>query len=173
MCGRAKLPEDVSELKLDLRIDWDRTRDFRPRWNAAPTNDLPVVTSTGGKRSLEIMRWGLIPSWAKGIKVGYSTFNARAEMIDTKPTFRDAWREGRRCLVVVDAYYEWRRTDKQPFAVSLKSRRPMAFAGLWERWRAPEGTTIKSFTIITTHANAFLSGLHDRMPVVLSSGFWA
>src|SRR5882757_8732594 len=119
MCGRAKLPEDVSELKLDLRIDWDKLGDYRPQWNAAPTTNLPVVISVQGERTLEMMRWGLIPSWAKDIKIGYSTFNARAEGIDTRPAFRGAWKAGRRCLVLADGYYEWRQVDKQPFAVAL------------------------------------------------------
>lgn len=173
MCGRAKLPEDVSELKLDLRIEWDKLGDFRPRWNAAPTTDLPVVTSVQGRRTLEMMRWGLIPSWAKDIKIGYSTFNARAEFIDTKPTFRGAWNAGRRCLVIADGYYEWRKTDRQPFAVALKNRGPMTFAGLWEQWDSTDGKIIRSFTIITTPANDLLSGLEPRMPALLSPDEWA
>src|SRR5437762_11336517 len=104
MCGRAKLPEDVSEIKLDLQIDWDKLGDYRPRWNAPPTSDLPVVISSQRVRSLEMMRWGLIPAWAKDAKVARSTFNARAEGIDTTPAFRGAWKAGRRCLVIADAY---------------------------------------------------------------------
>jgi len=100
MCGRASLPNDVSELKQDLRIEWDKLGDYKPRWNAAPTSDLPVVTSSSGHRTLALMRWGLIPSWAKepakepakNSKIGRSTFNARAEGIDTKPAFRGAWK---------------------------------------------------------------------------------
>jgi putative SOS response-associated peptidase YedK len=172
MCGRAKLPEDVSELKLDLRIEWDKLGDFRPRWNAAPTTNLPVVTSARGERTLELMRWGLIPSWAKDARIARSTFNARAETIDTTPAFRGAWRAGRRCLVVADAYYEWRKADKQPFAVALGNRGPMTFAGLWDTWRAADGTTVKSFAIITTDANELLATLHDRMPVVLAPDCW-
>lgn len=172
MCGRAKLPEDVSELKLDLRIEWDKLGDFRPRWNAAPTTDLPVVTSARGARTLELMRWGLIPSWAKDIKIGRSTFNARAETIEVTPAFRGAWQAGRRCLVVADAYYEWRKADRQPFAVTLGNRGPMTFAGLWDTWRAADGTTIKSFAIITTDANELLAAVHDRMPVVLAPDCW-
>ena len=172
MCGRARLPEDVSEIKLDLQIDWDKLGDYRPRWNAPPTSDLPVVISSQRVRSLEMMRWGLIPAWAKDAKVGRSTFNARAEGLDTTPAFRGAWQTGRRCLVIADAYYEWRRTDKQPFAVALGNRGPMTFAGLWDSWRTPDGATIRSFTIITTRANELLAGLHDRMPVVLASDRW-
>jgi putative SOS response-associated peptidase YedK len=153
MCGRAPLPEDVSQIKLDLQIKWDKLENYRPRWNAAPTTDLPVVTSGHGERSLETMRWGLIPSWAKDKKIGSSTFNARAEGIDTKPAFRGAWNAGRRCLVVADGYYEWRRADKQPFAIALGNRGIMTFAGLWDTWRAADGPSVKSFTIITTQPN--------------------
>ena len=87
MCGRAKLPDDVSEIKLDLKIDFDQIGDYRPRWNAAPTSKLPVVFSATGSRILTLMRWGLIPSWAKDSKIGYSTFNARAESLTTRPAF--------------------------------------------------------------------------------------
>ena len=173
MCGRARLPDDVSEIKLDLKIDWDEIDDYRPSWNAAPTSKLPVVISLKGKRTLTLMRWELVPSWAKDIKIGYSTFNARADGVDTRPAFRTAWKAGRRCLVIADGYYEWRQSDKQPFAVALGNRGPMTFAGLWDTWRAPDGNTLKSFTIITTQANNLLVPLHDRMPVLLAPDRWA
>jgi putative SOS response-associated peptidase YedK len=172
MCGRARLPDDVSEIKLDLRIDWDRLADYRPRWNAAPTTDLPVVTSAHGERSLDMMRWGLIPSWAKDKKIGAATINARAEGIETKPAFRGAWRAGRRCLVIADGYYEWRKRDKQPFAIALANRGIMTFAGLWESWRAPDGATIRSFAIITTPSNDLIAPVYDRMPALLPPDCW-
>ena len=173
MCGRASLPNDVSELKQDLRIEWDRLGDYRPRWNAAPTSELPVVTSSPDRgRTLELMRWGLIPSWVKDGKIARTTFNARAEGIDRKPAFRNAWQAGRRCIVVADGYYEWRQKDKQPFALALGNRGVMTFAGLWDLWRAPDGATIKSFTIITTRANALAAPIHDRMPVILPPDCW-
>jgi len=181
MCGRAKLPDDVSEIKLDLKIDWDEIGDYQPRWNAAPTSNLPVVVSNNGERTLSLMRWGLVPSWtksatksgAKDVKIGYSTFNARAENVDTRPAFRAAWNAGRRCLVIADGYYEWRNADKQPFAVALGNRGPMTFAGLWDLWRAPDGKVLKSFAIITTVANDLLQPLHDRMPVLLARDRWS
>lgn len=173
MCGRARLPTDVSELKQDLQIEWDKLGDYRPRWNAAPASDLPVVTSAQGSRTLEIMRWGLIPSWARDTKIGRSTFNARAEGVDTTPAFRGAWKAARRCLVVADGYYEWRKTDKQPFAMALGNRGVMTFAGLWDIWRAPDGGTVKSFAVITTRANDLAATIHDRMPVILASDCWA
>jgi putative SOS response-associated peptidase YedK len=176
MCGRAKLPDDVSEIKLDLKIDFDGIGDYRPRWNAAPTSKLPVVVSNAGQRTLTLMRWGLIPSWARpeaeSVKIGCSTFNARAEGVDNRPAFRSAWRSGRRCLVIADGYYEWREADKQPFAVGLSNRGPMTLAGLWDQWRAPDGTALNSFTIITTKANELLEPLHARMPVLLAPDRW-
>jgi putative SOS response-associated peptidase YedK len=176
MCGRAKLPDDVSEIKLDLKIDFDEIGDYRPRWNAAPTSQLPVIISKNGTRTLTAMRWGLVPSWAKDITISRSTFNARAEAIETRSAFRGAWKAGRRCLIIADAYYEWRAADKQPFAVVLGNRSPMTFAGLWNHWRdpcLPESKPLKSFAIITTQANELLKLLHDRMPAVLSSDNWA
>jgi putative SOS response-associated peptidase YedK len=172
MCGRAKLPTDVSELKLDLKIEWDKLGDYRPRWNATPTSELPVVISAHGERTLTAMRWGLIPSWARDAKISRSTFNARAENLAATPAFRDAWRAGRRCLVVADGYYEWRKPDKQPFAVALGNRGLMTFAGLWDSWRAPDGSTVRSFTVITTRPNALVATIHDRMPVILASDDW-
>jgi putative SOS response-associated peptidase YedK len=173
MCGRAKLPDDVSEIKLDLKIDWDEIGEYRPCWNAAPSSHLPVVISRHGERVLTLMRWGLVPSWADDIKIGYSTFNARAEGIDTRPAFRSAWNARRRCLVVADGYYEWRDADKQPFAVALGNRGPMTFAGLWDVWQPPDGKPLKSFSIITTRANELLEPLHGRMPVLLPPERWA
>lgn len=175
MCGRAKLPQDVSEIKLDLGIDWDDIGDYRPRWNAAPTSQLPAVVSRDGRRILTLMRWGLVPSWAKSIAIGRSTFNARAEDVRTRPAFRGAWMAGRRCLVIADAYYEWRTPDKQPFAVALANLGPMTFAGLWDSWCDPQtkgDKPLKSFAILTTAANALLTPLHDRMPVLLTPNHW-
>jgi putative SOS response-associated peptidase YedK len=173
MCGRAKLPDDVSEIKIDLKIDLDEIGHYQPRWNAAPTAKLPVVVSDRAKRTLTLMRWGLVPSFAKDLKIGYSTFNARAETVATRAAFRGAWQAGRRCLVIADGYYEWRDADRQPFAVALANRGPMTLAGLWDSWRSPTGETIKSFTIITTNANKLLAPLHDRMPVVIAPDRWA
>ena len=172
MCGRAKLPEEVSEIKLDLKIDFDEMANYRPRWNAAPTSQLPVVISNLRQRTLVLMRWGLIPAWAKDIKIGCSTFNARAEDIASRPAFRGAWKAGRRCIVIADGYYEWRDSDKQPFAVALGNRGPMTFAGLWDIWCAPDGKSLKSFAIVTTPANEFLKPLHSRMPALLPPDCW-
>jgi putative SOS response-associated peptidase YedK len=176
MCGRARLSSDVSEIKLVFSIPPDRpTPNFAPSWNVAPTDPLPVVhyDARDGARSLDVMRWGLIPFWAKDIKIGFSTFNAKAEGIETKPAFREAFRQ-RRCLVPLDGFYEWQKTidGKQQRAVALADRRLMAMAGLWETWRSPAGERVRSFSIITTTPNALCAELHDRMPVVLKPESW-
>jgi len=172
MCGRAKLPEDVSLTKEILKVKWDRLGEWRPRWNLAPTDMAPVVTSSNGERTIEWMRWGLVPYWAKDVKIGYSTFNAKAETVAEKPAFRGAWRAGRRCLVVTDGFYEWRKSDKQPFCIALGNKSPMMMAGLWESWKPKDGEPVRSCTIITTGANTLIAPLHDRMPVILGAEDW-
>ena len=136
MCGRVRLSSDVSEIKLVFSIPPHRpTPNIAPSWNVAPTDPLPVVRydARAGERSLEVMRWGLVPFWAKDIKVGFSNINAKAEGIEGKPAFREAFQR-RRCLVPVDNFYEWAKTatGKQPYAIALADRGLMALAGLWE-----------------------------------------
>src|SRR5580693_9686826 len=153
MCGRARLSSDVSEIKIALGIPPDRpTPNFAASWNVAPTDPLPVVRydARDRQRSLEVMRWGLVPFWAKDIKVGFANINAKAEGVETKPAFREAFRQ-RRCLVPVDNFYEWQKTasGKQPYAIGLKGGGLMALAGIWENWRSPAGERIRSFAVIT------------------------
>jgi putative SOS response-associated peptidase YedK len=138
----------------------------------APTDTLPVVRydTKAAQRSLNMLRWGLIPSWAKDMKVGFS-INAKAEGIENKPAFRKAF-ERRRCLVPVDSFYEWKKTatGKQPYAIALADRRIMALAGVWENWHSPAGERVRSFAIITTEPNELCARLHNRMPAVLKPG---
>ena len=126
-----------------------------------------------GERSLDVMRWGLVPFWAKDIKVGFANINAKAEGIEGKPAFREAFQR-RRCLVPVDNFYEWKKTaaGKQPYAVALADRGLMALAGLWENWRSPAGEWVRSFAIITTTPNELCAEIHNRMPVVLKPAAW-
>src|ERR1700722_14346235 len=178
MCGRVKLSTDFSEIKIAFRIPPERAApNFAPSWNVAPTDSLPIVRHDpkAGERSLDLMRWGLVPYWAKDMKLGASMINAMAETIDTKSAFRAAF-ERRRCLVPVDNFYEWQKTgpkDKQPYAIALADRRLMALAGLWENWKSPAGEWIRSFTIVTTTPNELCAELHNRMPVVLSPDLWS
>jgi putative SOS response-associated peptidase YedK len=176
MCGHARLSSDVSEIKLAFSIPPERpTPNFPPSWNVAPTDPLPIVRfdAKAGQRSLDLMRWGLVPNWAKDIKVGFANTNAKAEGIETKPAFRKAF-ERRRCLVPVDNFYGWQKTatGKQPYAIALKGGGLMALAGLWENWHSPAGEWIRSFAIITTTPNEMCGKLHNRMPVVLKPDVW-
>ena len=151
------------------------TPNFPPSWNVAPTDTLPVVRYDAKvhQRSLDMLRWGLIPHWAKDIKVGFSNINAKAEGIDSKPAFREAFRQ-RRCLVPADNFYEWKKTPvgKQPYALALAGHGIMALAGVWENWKSPAGEWVRSFAIITTEPNELCAPIHNRMPVILKPEDW-
>jgi putative SOS response-associated peptidase YedK len=145
-----------------------------PCYNIAPTMSVPVVrfNPTTRARTLDPLRWGLVPFWAKDLAIGTKAINARSEDLANKPMFREAYAQ-RRCLVPVDGFYEWRRVGtgkaatKQPYAIALAAGGVMTLAGLWERWKSPAGEVVRSFTIVTTTANDALQPLHDRMPVIL------
>jgi putative SOS response-associated peptidase YedK len=166
----------VSEIKLVFSIDADNDRSgggATEDYNIAPSQDLPVIHAEKGKRVLERMRWGLIPVWSKDAKIAYKTSNARAETVDTLPAFRGAWKAGRRCLVVTSGFYEWRRSDKQPYAIELTDSKMMVMAGIWEQWVNPEdGEIVRSFSVITTEANDTIARFHDRMPAILAPEDW-
>ena len=138
-------------------------------YNVAPSQDiLAAWTTLEGKRELTLLHWGLIPSWAKEPKTGYSMINARAETVATKPAFRHAFKR-QRCLIAADGFYEWKPTEhgKQPYYIFLKDHEPFAFAGLWEHWEGDGHEPIDSCTIIVTEANKAIEKIHDRMPVIL------
>lgn len=146
-----------------------------PSWNRAPTQDGPVVRRhpETGQRHLDALRWGLVPRWAKDPAIGSRMINARSETAAEKLAFRDAFAK-RRCLVVADGFYEWlaEGRSKQPYAVAMADGGPMPLAGLWEGWRGPDGAVVRSFTILTTEANAKLRAVHERMPVILPREAW-
>lgn len=172
MCGRYTLRAPASELAEVFGL-FDLP-ELEPRYNIAPTQVVPVVRwdADRGQRVLVKLKWGLIPSWSKDPKMGYSMTNARAETVAEKPSFRQAFVR-RRCLIVADGFYEWRQEPlpKQPFFIHRPDDRPMAFAGLWERWQR-NGLDIESCTIIVTEANATMEPIHDRMPVILPPESW-
>jgi putative SOS response-associated peptidase YedK len=174
MCGRFTLATNLGAIAK--RFGVARFLDGgAPRYNIAPTQPVIVVNDDGTRR-LTQMQWGLIPSWAKDPAIGNRMINARAETVATKPAFRVALRK-RRCLIPADGFYEWQPVGrrKQPVYITLKTREPFSFAGLWETWTAPDGQEVKSCTIITTDANALLKPIHDRMPVILTreaEGVW-
>ena len=172
MCGRLRLENDYSETKIVWNPGDKRPLNYPQRFNGAPTQDFPIIRyeSAAKSRTLTMMRWGLIPSWAKDEKIGYSTFNARSEELAGKPSFRAAWKAGRRCIVPVSGFYEWKKItpkEKQPYLVRLNGGGVMGLAGLWEERKREGGEVQKTFTIVTTSANKFMSELHDRMPVIL------
>jgi putative SOS response-associated peptidase YedK len=138
-----------------------------PRYNAAPTQSLPVILNEE-PHAIQLLRWGLVPFWAKDPSIGNRMINARTETLAEKPSFRNALHK-RRCLVLADGFYEWQQTahGKVPMRITLESGEPFAFAGLWETWRSPEGATLRTFTIVTTEPNALLAPIHNRMPALL------
>ena len=168
MCGRFTLISSVSDLQLKFGFALEPS-DVRPRYNVAPTQQVLTVVNDGERRG-ELMRWGLVPSWAKDVKIGNRMINAVSETAASKPAFRSAFRR-RRCLVLADGFYEWRKEGKQriPLYFSQRSGEPMAFAGLWENWKSPDDEWIRSCTILTTAANSFIEPVHNRMPVILSA----
>ncbi len=147
-----------------------------PSFNRAPTQDALVLRRhpETGARHLDPLRWGLVPRWAKDPSVGSRMINARSESLTEKPAFREAFAR-RRCIVTADGFYEWRTEgkSKQPFAVAMGDGAPMPLAGLWEGWRAPDGSILRTCTIVTTEATPRLSLLHERMPVILPREAWS
>src|ERR1700732_19385 len=169
MCGRYKL----SRRKQFVEEYFDATSDepdCTPRYNAAPTQSVPVIRQHPKEpiRELSRMRWGLIPSWARDSSGAARMINARAETAATKPAFRDALKS-RRCLIPADAFYEWQKTGKtkQPYCVEVNEGERSVFAGIWDRWKDPSGNWLKTCSILTTTPNAVTSAVHDRMPVIL------
>lgn len=144
--------------------------DIERRYNIAPTQYIAAIRPNGqGLNQVVMLRWGLVPFWAKDPSIGARMINARAETVAEKPSFRNAFRK-RRCLVLADGYYEWQRSGevKVPWFISRRDGHPMAFAGLWESWKDPQSDSpLETVTIITTEANQFLEQLHHRMPVIL------
>jgi len=167
MCGRFTLNSNLDALQLRFGFE-ARDLDYRPRYNIAPTQPVLAVVNDGGRRA-EFMRWGLIPFWAKDQKIGSRMINAVGETAASKPAFRAAFKK-RRCLVLADGFFEWRKKGKAkvPTYIFLRSGQPFAMAGLWETWKNPEGELVRSCTIVTTQPNEFMAPIHDRMPVILS-----
>src|ERR671917_2228509 len=169
MCGRYTLTTPVERLAEEFGFEASSV-ELPPNYNVAPTQQVAAVLEEGGERRLEVLRWGLIPSWADDPGIGSRMINARSETAPEKPSFRKAFRE-RRCLLPADGFYEWQRTDdgKQPYHFRMKDGRPFAFAGLWESWKgAGENGGLRTCTILTTAPNEAVAGVHNRKPVILS-----
>jgi putative SOS response-associated peptidase YedK len=174
MCGRYLItaPRDA----LANWFNFDDGPDLSARYNIAPTQSIPIVrmAATDGQRECVLVRWGLVPSWAKDLSFGASAINARGETLPDKPAFRTAFKR-RRCLVPANGFYEWMKQGKtkRPHVIRPVDDTPLAFAGLWEHWKAPNGKEIETSTIVTTEANDLLRPLHDRMPVILPREHYA
>jgi putative SOS response-associated peptidase YedK len=165
MCGRYTLRTPVDTLAERFEID-DTPSSIAASYNVSPTQGVATVLVEDGKRKLEMLHWGLIPSWADDPSIGNRMINARAETVAEKPSFRKAFRN-HRCLVLADGFYEWQKTanGKQPYYIRMEDDSPFAFAGLWESWK--NGSEVRSATIITTDANDVVAPIHNRMPVIL------
>ena len=167
MCSRYFLDADGNVIAYAFRVP---AQPVAKRFNIAPTQQAPVIRAAndGSARELAMMRWGLVPSWAKDLKVGTRMINARSDGVESKPAFREAVKQ-RRCIVPATGFFEWQGEPghKQPFAITLPQQQLIAFAGLWERWKAPGGEALETFTIVTTDANEQVAPIHDRMPVIL------
>jgi putative SOS response-associated peptidase YedK len=173
MCGRYYRRSDKQRIAEAFKIGVPPSFEILPDYNVAPTTFQPVVVEDreSGERVIRAMYWGLIPYWAEDPKkLGVSTINAKAESLLKKPIWREPL-ERRRCLVPADGFYEWQKFSaktKQPWAIALQGDAPLAFAGLWDRWKSGDHKTVlESFAIITTEANELTSPMHDRMPAIL------
>lgn len=168
MCGRYALYTDPETLMTLFELS-DVPRDLVPRYNIAPSQEVPAVRAAAdGGRELVRLKWGLVPAWAKAPSGGYKMINARSETAALRPAFRGALAR-RRCLLPASGFYEWRRAGggpAVPYFVQRRDGRPMALAGIWERWRG-DGATVESCAILTTAASADVAAIHDRMPVLV------
>jgi putative SOS response-associated peptidase YedK len=172
MCGRYTLATPDPAVIRD-RFPIGESVEVRQRFNVAPGDDvLAVTTDREGSPRGELLRWGLVPSWAKSPDTGMKMINARLETVAERPAYRRAF-ERFRCLIVADGFYEWQPvpgSPKQPFHITRDDGALFAFAGLWSIWYAPDDTKLRTCTILTTTANRAIAGLHDRMPVILDPG---
>ena len=176
MCGRYTLrrPQRIDPKLLGL----EELPPLDPRFNIAPGENILMVRSRGGAREASLVKWGLVPSWAKDPSIGNRMVNARAESLADKPSYRNAW-SSRRGLVLADGFYEWRVVPgtkrRQPYFIAMEGDEPFAFGALWEAWkpRGGDGDWLITCSLITTDANSLLAGIHDRMPVIVSPGDYA
>jgi putative SOS response-associated peptidase YedK len=167
MCGRFAVAVTASMIASHFNLS--ESIEFSPNYNITPSQQIPVIASMDGKRTLSFMRWGLIPYWAKDEKIGYRMINARSETAFEKPAFCSAVMS-RRCLIPASGFFEWKKVGKrvQPFYVTVRHQELFSFAGLWETWQKSADEIITSCSILTTKANDLVVRIHDRMPVIIS-----
>ena len=166
MCGRFTQRQPAPVIAQEFQVD--EVPSVEARYNIAPTQTVLSIHQGADGREAKLLKWGLIPSWAKDPSIGAKLINARSETVAEKPSFREAFKK-RRCLVPADGFYEWQRTGdrKQPYFFRMRDDRLFGFAGLWERWKDEEGKVVETCSILTTEANELLQPIHDRMPVIL------
>lgn len=175
MCGRFTLTADLADLQAAFP-EFTFAAKMPPRFNIAPSQPVAVIPNDG-RGVVDFFSWGLIPAWAKEVSIGSKLINARAETLAQKPSFRTAYRR-RRCLILADGFYEWQtpagssKQPKTPFFIHLEGRAPFGIAGLWEIWQSPDGSEIRSCSVITTEPNALMAKIHNRMPVILPRANW-
>ena len=168
MCGRFTITLEPAFFQQEFELG-KMPSEWVPRYNAAPSQPIPVVKDSES-RDVTMLRWGLVPHWAKDISIGYKMINARSETLQERPSFKNAFKN-RRCLILADGFYEWQKpvakgAPKAPFLFKLKNNHPFAFAGLWESWISPEKKELQTCTIITCEPNLLLAKVHNRMPVI-------
>jgi putative SOS response-associated peptidase YedK len=179
VCGRYVTVSSPALLADRFGVTEIRTPEFEPSYNVAPRADVPVIAERHGERVLDVVRWGLVPSWAKDRSIGDRLINARGETLTTSNAFKRAF-ERRRCIVAADGFYEWQAIEgkktKQPWFFRRRDGEPLAFAGLWEIWHdrndGEDAPRLRTCTIITTTPNELLEPIHNRMPVVLAEDSW-
>lgn len=179
MCGRFVSTSPPDELAAYFGATAAPEASLEPNYNVAPTQDVLAVVEDGGERHLDAFFWGLVPSWAKDVKIGSRMINARAETLAEKSAFKKSF-ETRRCLVPASGFYEWKKLGggskpkKQPMFIARADGEPLAFAGLWSVWRGPDKDQepLRSLTIVTTTPNRLMASVHDRMPVILPEEHW-
>ncbi|MCP3030174.1 SOS response-associated peptidase [Halobacillus sp. A1] len=166
MCGRFTLTVDERDIRNEFELN-SPIPEFEQRYNIAPGQKVLAVINDGEKNRAGYMYWGLVPSWAKDPKIGYKMINARSETAHKKPSFKNLMAK-KRCLIIADSFYEWKRKDKikQPYRIKPTDRKLFTFAGLWDQWKTQEEERF-TCTILTREANAFMESIHDRMPVIL------
>ena len=172
MCGRYSLFAEFRIIEERFGEATFGEEDYEESYNIAPSQMVLSVINDGTKNRLGYLKWGLVPTWAKDPKIGFKMINARAETAHEKPSFREAFKK-RRCLIVADSFYEWKREEgrKIPMRIKMKNNQLFAMAGLWESWKDENGKLIHTCTILTTEANGLMSSIHERMPVILKKEY--
>ena len=171
MCGRMVVSSEPAALAAAFNVK--PAVQFAPRYNLAPQQNVLAIVLANGRRKFTAFQWGLVPAWSSDPAIGSKLINARAETAMEKPAFKEAFRY-RRCLIVADGFYEWKAAgaEKQPYFIRLRSRAPMALAGLWDAWKAPDGKTLHTAAVVTVAASEGFAELHERMPAIVAEKHW-